>query len=76
VADSGIQWMEPRDLPLSAIQAGINAPGGIGVTSNHPGTILIAYADGSSRGIDAKIPQDIFEALLTRAGGEELPNDY
>ncbi|HEV3023653.1 MAG TPA: DUF1559 domain-containing protein, partial [Pirellulales bacterium] len=26
VADSGVNWMEPRDVPFSAIQAGINPP--------------------------------------------------
>jgi hypothetical protein len=72
VANSGIHWMEPSDLPFSAIQAGINRPQGLGPSSNHPGSIVVAFADGSARSISQSISQTVFEALFTRAGGEKL----
>ncbi len=39
VANSGIHWMEPRDLPVSALSAGINPPNaapGSAISSEHP----------------------------------------
>jgi hypothetical protein len=76
VADSAINWMEPRDLPFSAVQTGINPPHGLGPSSHHPGTIMVAYADGSALGIQVNVAQDVFEALFTRAGGESNAEDY
>ncbi len=68
VANSGIHWMEPRDLPFSTVQGGINPPQGLGPSSNHPRAIVICFADGSARSIPQNIPQEVFEALFTRAG--------
>jgi prepilin-type processing-associated H-X9-DG protein len=76
VANSGIDWMEPRDLPFSSIHAGINPKQGLGPSSKHPGSITVAFADGSARSIQTSIPQDVFEALLTSSGGETIPGDY
>ncbi len=68
VANSGINWMEPRDLPFSAVARGINSP--------HPGGFHVAFADGSARSISSSISRAVLEALFTRAGGEPIPNEY
>jgi hypothetical protein len=35
VANSGVNWMEPRDIPLEQAMAGINVPEGRGIQSNY-----------------------------------------
>src|SRR5215469_5447541 len=37
VASSGINWMEPRDLPFTALGRGLNPGAGKGISSGHPG---------------------------------------
>jgi prepilin-type processing-associated H-X9-DG protein len=76
VTNSGIPWTEPRDLPSSAIQAGINPPQGLGPSSNHPGDMYVAFADGSVRSIQRTMSLEVFHALFTRSGGETIPDDY
>jgi hypothetical protein len=76
VARSGIDWMEPRDLPFSALKAGIAAANGMRPSSNHSGCFHIAFADASARPVVQTISPEVLEALFTRAGGEEIPDDW
>ena len=48
VANSGINWMEPRDLDFVNRAPGINAKSGLGVRSRHPLHACVLYADGSA----------------------------
>lgn len=74
-ANSGIHWMEPRDLvvPLLAkIQKPpSNGKPGQGIVANHNGCTVVSFLDGhqSILELDAK-PKDI-KALLTIDGGED-----
>ena len=45
--DSGIHWMEPRDLEYPPMPAEINPPSGGGISSYHMDLAYVLYADGS-----------------------------
>jgi prepilin-type processing-associated H-X9-DG protein len=42
----------------------------------HPGGANAAFADGSVRWVAATINAEVFEAIATVAGGEELPHGW
>jgi hypothetical protein len=58
-ADSGILWTEPRDVDVSALNQGLNAPAGQGLRSAHPGVVIVGYADGRverlEKGMDPRL---------------------
>jgi prepilin-type processing-associated H-X9-DG protein len=74
VANSGIHWMEPRDLEVTQMVPGINPPAGQGISSHHRGGANIAFADGMVRFARNDVPLDRLEAMLTVDGGETLPS--
>ncbi len=77
VANSGIHWMEPRDLTFAEAQRGINIPGvKPGISSNHAGGAQFLFCDGSVHFLSDKIPAETLRALLTAEGGEmvEIPD--
>jgi hypothetical protein len=47
VADSGIEWMEPRDLTFSEAVGGVNRDGVLGVRSHHVGSANSCRLDGT-----------------------------
>jgi hypothetical protein len=69
--DSGISWLEPRDLTLEKAVSQINVHAGGGISSHHLLGPNIATADGRSREMtmDDLTPQRL-RALLTIAGGD------
>jgi len=80
VLNSGINWMEPRDLEFDTMSFTINDPAGNAISSNHrlkrwgpdtPG-VNVAMADGSVRWLDADTNPELVRSLLTAAGGEHL----
>jgi hypothetical protein len=70
--DSGIHWMEPRDLEYPPMPAEINPPSGGGISSYHEDSAVVLYADGSLE----LLPNDAenIDALLTIDGGD-LPKN-
>lgn len=72
VVDSGIGWSEPRDLSLDELPMEINTPGGI--SSRHPGGANVGIADGSVRFLSEDMAADQLRALITKSGGERLPD--
>jgi prepilin-type N-terminal cleavage/methylation domain-containing protein len=48
----------------------------ITATSEHPGGVHVALADGAVRFISEQIDRDVWKALGTRAGGEAVTGDY
>jgi hypothetical protein len=75
--DSGIHWMEPRDLTMDEVLAAIEDPkdlGKPGIRSYHADAMAyVGYADGSVRFLDlAALDRDTLRAHLTRAGGERV----
>jgi hypothetical protein len=75
IANSGIHWMEPRDLDFSQMPMQINPPKGQGISSDHPDVALGAFADGRTRVLTNNTPPKIIRALLTAQGGETI-GDY
>jgi hypothetical protein len=72
VHNSGIHWMEPRDLDISQMNMSVNPPTGTGISSAHPGgRSNIALANGETRSIDSTAPPKALRAALTIAGGEK-----
>lgn len=71
-ADSGINWLEPRDLSFEEALRGINPKGQEhSISSRHPGTI-VAFAGTNIRILDDTFPIDTLRALLTINGGESV----
>lgn len=75
VHNSGIHWMEPRDLQLSQIPMKLNPAGRLGVSSSHGDVVNVAFADGRAVSIPEKIPAADLRQLLTIDDGSpaELP---
>lgn len=78
IAESGINWLEPRDLPFEQIAQGINPPlSKLSVSSKHPGGVNVTFADGHLRYIGEDTSAKVFRALLTIDGGETIhENSY
>jgi len=76
--DSGINWLEPRDLSFDeAWLRGVNTGQIPGIASDHPIDAMAMFCDGSVRALPEDIPQETLRAMLTKDGKEvfELP-DY
>ncbi len=82
VADSGIEWSEPRDLHVLQIAPKINASAGQGISSKHPGGAQVLCADGSVHFVfDASSGRSAFDFkavhdALTINGGEPVDGDW
>ena len=64
VYNSGISWMEPRDLSLQDAQRGINATPGPSISSGHPGRAVILFADGHVMAVDETMTLSELKDLL------------
>lgn len=73
---AGVNWMEPRDLPFAAVDNGINPKQGQGISSMHPGPVIAMFADGHTQTIQEDISLETLKALFTKAGGEEIGEEY
>jgi hypothetical protein len=72
VKNSGIQWAEPRDLDYANMSFRINDPNAKGISSDHPGGALAAFADTSIHFIGDDVDPKIVKALTTTNGGEDV----
>jgi prepilin-type processing-associated H-X9-DG protein len=72
VKNSGIHWMEPRDLHVVQMAPGVNPKAGQGVSSNHPSGANVARADGSVGFLPEDTSADVLRAMLTIDGGEKV----
>jgi hypothetical protein len=68
VHNSGISWMEPRDLEESRMPLAINPKTGLGISSGHPGCAQAARADGLVFTLEENTPPATIRAMLTIAG--------
>jgi hypothetical protein len=75
VADSGIHWMQPRDLPMAQIPMSVKPKNGQGISSDHPNVALVVFADGHTTALTKNTPAEILRRLLTIADGEPI-GDY
>jgi len=72
VHNSGIHWMEPRDLELSKMAMTINPKNGVGISSGHPKGAQVSLVDGRVKFLSNDLPPATLRALLTIADGEEV----
>jgi hypothetical protein len=70
VANSGIHWMEPRDLHVVQMAPTINAKSGQGISSRHTGGAHGLIADGSVRFIADSLSAEDLRAWLTAHAGD------
>ena len=76
VAESGIHWLEPRDLHVGQMAPTINAKKGQGISSPHSGGANVSMADGSVRFLSDETRPDLLRKLLSPYGGEEIVEEY
>lgn len=77
MSESGIHWMEPRDLDVTTMSYKINDPNGVGIRSLHPAGIAnVLLGDGFVRSISEDIDPDLLKALITIDGGEPVNEFY
>lgn len=72
IYNSGIHWMEPRDLHMAQMPLAVNPQQGQGISSTHPNVALAVFADGHTAALSSTIPPDILRLLLTIADGEPI----
>jgi len=80
--NSGINWMEPKDLTLEEALAGINPKSGLGISSPHKAYGGFFYhdergahvllADGTVHFLSERTSPETLRALLTIDGGEDV----
>lgn len=76
VENSGIHWMEPRDLEFSTLSLGDRSPAVPAVSSPHPRGPGVVFADSiAAYRIRQPLRIETLRALLTIAGGEAVTRD-
>lgn len=70
--NSGIHWMEPRDLAAQHAQVVSVDSMGHGLRSHHRGVVNVTFCDGSVRSISADIDPVVLQNLSTHNGGEDV----
>ncbi len=86
VANSDINWMEPRDLSFEEALRGINPRSGMGISSRHISgegyfqhgkpDVSVAFADGHVRHLPEGVPAEELETLLTIDAGDAVETAY
>ena len=76
VANSGIDWMEPRDLKAEDITFAINDGTAEGIRSEHPGLANVLFCDGTVHTVPDTTDPARIRAMSTIAGGEEVDRSF
>jgi len=74
VAGTGVNWAEPVDLDAGTMQFPNVGSGSTGPDSHHSGGFNAALCDGSMRFLSDTINPQTFDALITKAGAEQVGN--
>jgi prepilin-type processing-associated H-X9-DG protein len=69
---SGIPWAEPRDLDWENLPPSFDKQNYMKLLSNHSTGLYVAFADGSVKLLPPDLPLEVFEAMLTKSGGEKI----
>lgn len=72
-ADSGIKWLEPRDMTYAEACRGINAKPGLSISSRHGTGARVLFADGHAEFLSDKTPVERLRLLLERNDGQPVP---
>jgi prepilin-type processing-associated H-X9-DG protein len=68
VADSQVNWMEPKDIDAEQMPPQINgrhSPGNPGISSHHPRGANVAFCDGSVQSLSDSIDPQTLKRLIT-----------
>ena len=76
MADSGIHWMEPRDLHVSQMTPSFNEPPGRGISSHHGDVVVVSFANGRVESLPKNLDSKFVRAYLTINGGEDATDWY
>ncbi len=73
IAGGNINWMEPRDLDIGAMNMAINsAKDGSAISSFHPGGAQVLFADGSVRFLSENVDRNTLNLIMQRADGQPV----
>jgi hypothetical protein len=72
VADTGVHWMEPRDLDVAAMSFVIDDRTRPSIFSHDPEGPHVIFVDGSRCVLKRTLSPQIVKALTTTAGGESI----
>jgi len=75
VADSGVNWAEPKDLEFDKIDFQINGPKKPGIGSHHANGCNIGFDDASVSYMPNSVAPEKIKAMLTIDGGEQVDLD-
>lgn len=70
--NTGIPWMEPRDLHVTQMAPTVNPDSGQGISSPHEGGAFVMFADGAVRFIADDTDPETLRRLIERDDGEEV----
>jgi type II secretory pathway pseudopilin PulG len=71
--ESGISWMEPKDLDASKMNYGINSGTTNCIRSYHPYGAQAVFADTQTHFLTDDLPSEYVEALTTAANADHAP---
>lgn len=71
--ESGVSWMEPKDLDASKMDYSINAGPNNCIRSHHPYGAMSVFADGKTHFLTNDLPAEYIEALTTAASRDHAP---
>jgi hypothetical protein len=71
-SDSGIHWMEPRDLHISQMAMTVNPDTAQGIASPHPGGAFVMRVDGAVRFVANDLDAETLRRLIERDDGERV----
>ncbi len=69
MSDSGVHWLEPRDLLFDDMAFTVNAQAGSDIRGRHTGRANALLTDGSVRQLPADTPPETVRSLLLRDDG-------
>jgi hypothetical protein len=70
VANSGIHWMEPRDLHVMQMSPTVNGKSGQGISSKHTSGAHVLLADGAVRFLRDELSTDALRAMISAHAGD------
>jgi hypothetical protein len=76
IRNSGIHWMEPRDLHVTQMNPRVNPPHGQGISSQHNGHAHVAAADGRVTSLSERLSPSEVTGLITIDGREPEPEEW
>lgn len=71
--ESGVCWMEPKDLEASKMDYAINGAPTNCIRSHHPYGAQAVFADSKTRYLTEDLPPEYIEALTTAAKSDDAP---